>query len=99
MFVISKYPIDGCEVYDSMTSKFTLFKTNPHVNNIDSYPFKISAITVGYTIHVFTEKKCLGRKRRVITLCYDVIEKSWASDDICSIECLDGFCCARMFKH
>ena len=99
MFVISWNLSNSCEVYDSITNKFTLLKTNPHVNNIDCCLLKTFAITVGYKIHVFLNKESLERKRRVSTFCYDVIEKSWTSDDTSNIECLDGFSCAKMFKH
>ena len=57
MFVISRYLSNSCEVFDSITNKFTFLKTNPHVNNVDCYPLKTFAITVGYKIHVFIDKE------------------------------------------
>ena len=79
MFVISRNLNDSCEVFDSITNKFILLKTNPHVKNIEGCLLKAFAITVGYKIHILLDKEFLGEKRRVSTFCYDVIGKSWTS--------------------
>ena len=99
MFVISRNLSDSCEVFDSITNKFTLLKANQHLNNIDCYLIKTFAITVGHKIYVFKDKEFLGRERKVLIFCYDVTEESWTSVDTCNIECLDSFSCAKMFKH
>ena len=100
MFVISNADFDNSEVFDSITNKFTLLKKNPHINNIDCYLFKIFAIAipVGYKIHVFIVEE-YKEKRRVSLFCYDIIEKSWTSDDTCNNKCYDSFSCANMFKR
>ena len=67
MFVISRYLSNSCEVFDSITNKFTFLKTNPHVKNIDFYSLKTFAITVGFKIYVFIDKEPLGLQRRMIT--------------------------------
>ena len=99
LFVLARYFNDNCEVYDSITNKFTLLKTHPHLNNTDCYPIKTFAIIVGHKIYVFKDKEFLGRERKVLIFCYDVKENLWNSDDTCNIECIDGFSCAKMFKH
>ena len=60
---------------------------------------KAFAITVGYKIHILLDKEFLGKKRKVLTFCYDVIQNSWTSDDTFNIEFFDSFSCAKMFKH
>ena len=97
MFLIARYFSDSCEVYDSLTSKFTLLK-RPYEKYINCYALNTTTIIVGYKIHVFMVKKVV-KKYMVSTFCYDVIEKSWAFVDICDTECFEYFSCAKMFKH
>ena len=97
MFVIARYFYHSCEVYDSITSKITSLK-HPHEKYINCYALNTTTIIVGYKIYVFIIQQ-FEEKNIVLTFCYDVIEKSWASKDICDPECLGYFSCAKMFKH
>ena len=102
MFVIAiRYLDNGCEVFDSITNKFTFIKRNLHMENIDYYSPKIEAISVGYKVHVFCAKKCLysKEKSRILTFCYDVKENTWNSEDNCDPQYVDCFSCAKVFKH
>ena len=96
MFVIARYFYHSCEVYDSITSKFTLLKKSPNEKYI--YVLKTSRITVGNKIYVFIVKE-VKKKYIVSTVCYDVIEKSWAPEDICDPKLFNHSSCAKMFKH
>ena len=97
MFVIDRNINDGCEVFDSISNKFTLLKTKPHVKNVECYPFKAKAFTVGYTMHVFNVIYVMG-KGRILTSCYDVEKKSWTSENYYNPEFSNYFVCAKMFK-
>ena len=49
-------------MYDSITSKFTSIKKILCLKNIDSYPLKYSAVTVGYKIYIFIDEE-FGEKK------------------------------------
>ena len=103
MFVIARFFNSCCEIFDSISNNFTILKINPHIENIDYYSRKVVVYTVGYKIHVFQAvKKDFSEsmeKSRVFSICYDVKEKSWVSENNCNPECVDNFCFAKMFKY
>ena len=94
MFVISRYLSNSCEVFDSISNKFTFVKIKPSLKKIFNFSAKATAVTVGYNIHVFKVKKS-----EVITLCVDVKQESWIARKNCNFECSDDFSCAKIFKH
>ena len=98
MFVIARYYYQSCEVYDSITNKFTIIKRNPHIKyNCHNSP-QTRAISIGYKIHVFQVKE-LKKKNIISAYLYDVEQETWIPGDNYNTKFLNGFSCAKMFIH
>ena len=98
MYVIAYDFRNSCEVFDTVTNKFTIINSNQDMKRTFIYSPKNSAFTVGYKIHVFKIKRCM-EERTVFNFCYDVKEDAWTSESICNVEYFDDFSRAKMFKH
>ena len=95
MFVID---FNDLEVFDCITNKFTIMKSNLNTKNIFYLFSKICVIVIGYKIHVF-KVIYSEEKERFSTFCYDVIQEFWTSEVNFNPKCCSYFSCEKMFKH
>ena len=98
LFVIDRSFNNGCEVFDSVTNKFTSLNNNLYLNKNLICPLESKAFTVGYKIYVFIVIY-LGDKIKISNFCYDVKEKSWTSENYFNLKFSYYFGCAKMFER
>ena len=97
MFVISRLDNIVCEVFDSITNKFTFIKRNPYIKDICHYSPQTRAISVGFKIQMFQVKE-LKNNYTISAFCYDVKQESWILGDNYNTKFLNRFSYAKKFK-
>ena len=104
MFVIGGRFRNNCEVYDSITNKFTCIEELPKLKGIYYHEFKSHLVNIGRRIYVFQQigidGETIGNVTTLISkiamFYYDVQKKVWSSESSEPLLIKD-FCVAKMF--
>ena len=105
MFVIGGNFRNYCEVFDSITNKFTYLKELPKLKYIYYDEFRSHLVSVGSRIYVFQELSIeseiigIGTKwiPKIVIFYYDALKNVWSSESNAEPYLIKDFCCAKMF--